>query len=148
MLFSLIWRQLERLDTTSHQSFTNTWKFYLIQNHPASLNAPFFPPFPLSCCCLPVPKAAVPHAGVPQPVPAVRHGEHAPDHPQRLHHLPADASQPPARCHQGLVPQGANFSTPLCRSTRWAWLSFCNPMKSVFGLCQLWFGCTRTRPCV
>lgn len=35
--------------------------------------------------------AAAVSDGLPQHLPNVHHGEHTPDHPERLHHLAADA---------------------------------------------------------
>lgn len=54
-----------------------------------------FFPSPVLCRSVHVSQAAVPDR-LPQHLPAVHHGEHATDHPQRLHHFPADASHPPA----------------------------------------------------
>lgn len=48
---------------------------------------------PVVCYSVHVPQAAVSN-GLPQHLPAVHHGEHTADNPQRLYHFPADASHP------------------------------------------------------
>lgn len=62
---------------------------------------------------LPVSETAVPNPRLPQPVPALRHGEHQTDNPQRLHYLTADAGEPAPGRGQRPLPAGAAAGPPV-----------------------------------
>lgn len=78
-----------------------------------------FPPSLVSYPSFYVSQAAVPN-WLSQHLPAVHHGEHTADHPQRLHYFPADASHPPARHGPRPVAKGTACWHPVpCWSSRY-----------------------------
>lgn len=90
-----------------------TWTTSPAQFPPFSGISVFFADRPPSQNSVHIPAATISHR-LPQHVPAVHHGEHEADHPERLHHLAADAH---GTC--GLAPRTPDpYSIP-SRTTRY-----------------------------